>query len=166
MTPATLTRFARRLDFEGFEDLREPFRPHFAGPASGAEFECVLRRLRRGAVDADVLGLLNALQQANVASVYRLNRAAEIDAAAQAMIGPQQVHFLGMRACRGVACCLSNAYVVLQPNGRLVSGTGGTLSDHVESIGPQCVLVAVSQAPYTRSRPWRWRVRISPASSQ
>jgi DNA-binding MurR/RpiR family transcriptional regulator len=60
------------------------------------------------------------------------------------------VHFLGLRVCHGVAFYLAYAYGLLRGNGRLVSGTGGTLSDQVANIGQRGVLVAISQTPYTR----------------
>ena len=150
VTPATMTRLARRLELAGFEDLRAPFRRQLAGDESGAEFERMLRRRRDAGAPADLLGALNALQQANVASVGRLNAPAAIEAAAQALIDADQVHFLGLRVCHGVAFYLSYAYALLRPNGRFVHGTGGTLGDAVAQIGPRDALVAVSQSPYTR----------------
>jgi DNA-binding MurR/RpiR family transcriptional regulator len=93
---------------------------------------------------------LNTLQQANVASVIGLNRTIEIETAAQALIDADQVHFLGMRVCHGVACYLAYAYGLLRANGRLITNTGGTLTDHVISVGAKSILVAVSQSPYTR----------------
>jgi len=149
VTPATMTRLARRLDFDGFEGLREPFRRQLAGNGSGAEIERGVRQRRLGAA-ADVLGPLNTMQQANVASVGGLNQTSDIEAAAQVLIGADEVHFLGLRVCHGVACYLAYAYGLLRANGRLITGTGGTLSDHVVNIGATDVLVAVSQAPYTR----------------
>ncbi len=71
VTPATMTRLARRLDFDGFEGLREPFRRQLAGNGSGAEFERCCDSAGAGAAAADVLVPLNAMQQANVASVGR-----------------------------------------------------------------------------------------------
>jgi DNA-binding MurR/RpiR family transcriptional regulator len=150
VTPATMTRLAQRLGFEGFEGLRAPFRRQLAGSGSGAEFERVLQQRRSGANAADVFGPLNALQQANVASVAGLNRSAEIEAAAQTLIDAQQVSFVGLRVCHGVAFYLAYAYGLLRPNGPLVTGTGGTFSDQVAHIETGTALVAVSQAPYTR----------------
>ncbi len=152
VTPATMTRLAQRLGFGGFEGLRAPFRSGLAGPASGALLELERGRLRRRGTQAtaDVVDSLNALQQANVASVISRNRAADIDAAAAALVDATQVFFLGLRVCHGVAFYLAYAYGLLRPNGRLVTGVGGTLSDQVARIGDGGVLVAVSQSPYTR----------------
>jgi DNA-binding MurR/RpiR family transcriptional regulator len=150
VTPATMTRLAQRLGFDGFEALRAPFRRQLAGNGSGAEFDRVLQQRRSGAHTADVLGPLNALQQANVASVTGLNRNAEIEAAAQTLIDAAQVSFVGLRVCHGVAFYLAYSYGLLRPNGHLVTGTGGTFSDQVANIDSRGVLVAVSHSPYTR----------------
>lgn len=152
VTPATMTRLAQRLGLGGYEGLRAPFRRELAGPASGALLDLERGRLnRRGArATADVIDSLNALQQANVASVIGRNRAADIEAVAGSLVDATQVFFLGLRVCHGVAFYLAYAYGLLRPNGRLVTGVGGTLSDQVAQIGDGGVLVAVSQSPYTR----------------
>ncbi len=150
VTPATMTRLARRLGFDDFESLRAPFRRELVGPGSGAEFERMFRLRRERLPLAEVVDSLNALQQANVTSVVALNRPADLEAAARAMIDASQVHFLGLRVCHGVANYLWYAYGLLRGNGNLVNGIGGTLSDQVARIGNGDVLVAVSQSPYTR----------------
>ena len=126
VSPATMTRLARRLGFDGFEQLRAPFRRELAGAASGAEFERMLQQRCGSRAPADVVGTLVSLQQANVGSVVGRNQAGDIDAAAAALVDAPEVHFLGLRVCHGVAFYLSYAYGLLQPNGRFVSGTGGT----------------------------------------
>lgn len=150
VTPATMTRLARRLGFDDFESLRAPFRRALAGPGSGAEFEHMLSMRRDRVPFADVVDSLNTLQQANVASVTGRNETADIEAAGGAMIEAAQVHFLGLRVSHGVATYLWYAYGLLRGNGNLVSGIGGTLSDQVSHIAANDVLVAVSQSPYTR----------------
>ncbi len=150
VTPATMTRLARRLGFDGFDGLRAPFRSELAGSAIGGEFSRTARRRRGSSAVADAVELLNMLQQANVASVISLNPAGAIDDAAQALLDAEQVHFLGLRVCHGVATYLSYAYGLLGDNGSLVTGIGGTLSDQVARVGPRSVLLAISQSPYTR----------------
>ncbi|WP_418320223.1 MurR/RpiR family transcriptional regulator [Piscinibacter sakaiensis] len=150
VTPATMTRLARRLGFDGFEGLRAPFRRELAGNGSGAEFERMLQ-LRRGSTPLDeVVSSLNSLQQGNVASVLARNRSEQIEAAAREIIEANQVCFLGLRVCYGVATYLSYAYGLLRPNGQLVTGIGGMMSDQIARFAAGDVMLAVSQAPYTR----------------
>ncbi len=150
VSPATMTRLARRLGFDGFEQLRAPFRRELAGGSSGAEFERMRDQRCASRSPGDVVRSLVALQQANVASVIGRNQASDIDAAALGLIKAPETWFLGMRACHGIAFYLGYAYGLLQPNGRLVSGPGGTELDQVARLRRDDVLVAVSQAPYTR----------------
>jgi DNA-binding MurR/RpiR family transcriptional regulator len=137
VTPATMTRLAQRLGFEGFDDLRAPFRRHIASAA-------------RAAPASAASNPLNALQQANVASVAGLNQPVDFDAAARLLIEAPQVHFLGLRVCHGVAFFMAYAYALVCDNGRLVSGAGGTFDDQVARIDKGGVLVAISQSPHAR----------------
>ena len=82
VTPATMTRLARRLGFDGFEGLRAPFRRELAVRRAGAEFErdAQLRRRQCGRRSGR---LAESLQQANVASVISLIRRARSKRAAR-----------------------------------------------------------------------------------
>lgn len=150
VSPATMTRLARRLGFDGFEGLRAPFRRELADSAPGGSFSRTMRRRRGSNAVAEAVDSLNTLQQANVASVISLNPAGAIEEAARCLLDANQVYFLGLRVCHGVATYLSYAYGLLVDNGTLVTGIGGTLSDQVARIGGRSVLVAVSQSPYAR----------------
>lgn len=149
VTPATMTRLAQRLGFEGFEGLRAPYRRQLAGASSGAEIDAVDAR-RDGPGSQEMFGPLNLLQQSNVASVAQLNDSGGIDRAARTVVEATQVYFLGMRACHGIAFYLAYAYGLIRANGSLITGDGGTLSDQLVRIGEGGVLVAVSQGPYSR----------------
>ncbi len=147
VTPATMTRLAQRLGFDGFESLRAPFRRQLAGAGSGTDVD---RVIVRGRGITDVIGPLNRLQQANVASVTSLNSPGVVEAAAQTIVDAPQVYFLGMRVCHGVAFYMAYAYGLVRANGSLLTSNGGTLNDQVARIDADSVLVAVSQSPYTR----------------
>lgn len=150
VTPATMTRLARRLGFDGFDGLRAPFQRELAGSATGIDFSRPAWRRRGKNSVAAAVDSLNTLQQANVASVVSLNPVGAIEETARCMLEAPQVFFLGLRVCHGVAIYLSYAYGLLSDNGVLVTGIGGTQSDQVARIGSRSVLVAVSQSPYTR----------------
>ena len=150
VTPATMTRLAQRLGFDGFEGLRAPFRRGLAGPARAplelergrcAAVAPMLRRRGRFA-ECAAAGQRRLGHQSQPYGRHRRRRAALVDAT--------QVYFLGLRVCHGVAFYLAYAYGLLRANGKLVTGIGGTLSDQVARIGGGDVLVAVSQSPYTR----------------
>jgi DNA-binding MurR/RpiR family transcriptional regulator len=143
VTQATMTRLAQRLGFDGFEALRAPYRRQLASAQS-------VPYRQRDQAAPDPFAQLNALQQANVASLTMLNNVASLANAAEAMLAAARVFFLGLRACHGLAFHLHYAYGLIKPNGTLLNDLGGTMADQVLQMTPGDLLVAVSQTPYTR----------------
>lgn len=143
VSPATMTRLAQRLGFDGFEGMREPFVRHLADGATMAT-----RRAGGPAVEA--AAKLNPLQQSNVGSVLTLNPCAALQSAADDMLQARNVYFLGLRVCHGVAFHMNYVYGLLAANGILVSDAGGTMADQITRLGRDDLLVAISQSPYTR----------------
>jgi DNA-binding MurR/RpiR family transcriptional regulator len=147
VTPATMTRLAQRLGFDGFEALRAPFVRRLA---EGGRSRPAARSRRRAHSLPDLLADLNQMQQANVADVLGLNGADALAAAADAMLRAPRVFFLGMRVSHGAAFQLHYAYSLLAGNGYLLNHLGGTLSDQLLQVGDGALLVAISQSPYAR----------------
>lgn len=149
VSPATMTRLAQRLGFDGFEGLRKPFARQLAGnqPTSLSRQAPAGSPMR---ADLDPATRLNLLQQTNVASVMALNSPAQIEAAADALLAARNVYFLGMRVCHGVAFHLHYVYGLLAANGTLINDLGGTMTDQITRLARDDVLVAISQSPYTR----------------
>jgi len=145
VAPATMTRLAQRLGFDGFESLRLPYARRLAG-AGGA----TAARRRPSGLDA-ALTALNATQRAHVGAVLAHNPPARLQALADAMLAAPRVCFFGQRISHAVAFQLQYGYGLLAPNGSLLTDLGGTLTDQLAQLGPQTLLVAVSQSPYTRS---------------
>lgn len=151
VSPATMTRLARRLGFDSFGALREPYVDRLAGGALPAlPFVRRARALQRRDGN-DQFSRLGELQAANVGAVQRRNSAAAIERAADRLLRAQRVHFLGLRVCHGVAFQLHYAYGLLCANGALITDLGGTLADQVAQIGRGHALLAISQSPYTRA---------------
>lgn len=148
LAPATLTRLAQALSFQGFEAIKHLCQESFSAQGGYAGRAEVLQASARQ--DKDWLTLLNEAQHANAASVGGLNQAAQLEAAADAMLKARRVYFLGLRASHGLALHLHYTYGLLAPNGALVQGMGGTLGDQVGEMGPGDLLVVTSSASYTR----------------
>jgi DNA-binding MurR/RpiR family transcriptional regulator len=146
--PATFTRLAQALGFDGFEAIRARCQDALA-PAPGytARAQALQAKAQRS---ADWLDTLNEAQHANTASISGLNPRAQFEKAAAAMLAAPQVHFLGLRASHGLAFHLHYTYGLVAPNGALVQGLGGTLADQLGQMGRNEVLVAISLSPYTR----------------
>ena len=148
LAPATLTRLAQALGFQGFEAIKHLCQESFSAQGGYAGRAEVLQAAARQ--DKDWLGLLNEAQHANAASVGGLNQTAQLEAAADAMLKARRVYFLGLRASHGLALHLHYTYGLLAPNGVLVQGLGGTLDDQIGDIGHGDLLVVTSSASYTR----------------
>ncbi len=148
LAPATLSRLAQALGFQGFEAIKHLCQESFSAQGGYAGRAEVLQASARR--DKDWLALLNEAQHANSASVGGLNQTAQLEAAADAMLKARRVHFLGLRASHGLALHLHYTYGLLASNGVLVQGLGGTLDDQVGDMGPGDLLVATSSASYTR----------------
>lgn len=148
LAPATLSRLAQALGFQGFEAIKHLCQESFSAQAGYAGRAEVLQASARQT--PDWLAQLNETQHANTASVGGLNQAAQLEAAADAMLKARRVYFLGLRASHGLALHLHYTYGLLASNGVLVQGLGGTLSDQVGEMGPGDLLVATSYASYTR----------------
>ena len=152
VSPATMTRLARRLGFDSFGALREPYVDRLAGATSASGLPYVRRaRALQRREGAEPLRDLGQLQMANVAAVGRRNTVASIERVADRLLRAERVHFLGLRVCHGLALQLHYAYGLLCANGALLTDLGGTLADQVAQIGRGHVLLAISQSPYTRA---------------
>jgi DNA-binding MurR/RpiR family transcriptional regulator len=145
VAPVTMTRLARRLGFDDFDSLRAPYARHLVAGHAAAP-----RRPRGGSL-SDALVALNGAQLAHVAAVTAHNPPAALLSAAQTLLRARRVGFLGQRISHGVAFQLQYGYGLLAANGALLTDAGGTLGDQLAALDDRCVLVAVSQSPYTRS---------------
>lgn len=148
LAPASLSRLAQALGFSGFDAIKHLCQEPFAARTGYAGRAEVLQASARH--NKDWLALLNETQHANTASISGLNQRSQLEAAADAMLAARRVCFLGLRASHGLALHLHYTYGLLAPNGVLLQGVGGTLSDQVGEIGKGDLLVAMSLAPYTR----------------
>lgn len=149
VSPATMTRLARALDFAGFDAMRRPAMAALAQSAgrSGApqpDPDPLAEDRAAGPVSA-----LQPVQAANVASVLARNPPAQLLAAARSILAARQVLFLGLRASFGVAHQLRYSCDWLRPGTALATDPGGAWADQLAELGSSDLLVAVSQAPYT-----------------
>ncbi len=148
LAPATFSRLAPALGFQGFEAVKKLCQASFAAKTGYAGRAEVLQASARKS--PDWLALLNEAQHANTASISGLNQRQQLEAAADAMLKARRIYFLGLRASHGLAHHLHYTYGLLASNGVLVQGLGGTLSDQIGEMGSGDLLVAMSLAPYTR----------------
>lgn len=144
VSPATMTRLAHALGMDGFEAMRRPGMSEFVRSVSGGE------------QDAEHLSAtsprsaLSQAQAANLSAVGARNPGDALRSAADAVLQARKVLFLGLRASFGIAYQLHYTCDWLRPDTSLATDPGGAWADRLAALTPQDLLVAVSQAPYTR----------------
>ena len=150
VTPATMTRLAQRLGFEGFGDLRE----HFAdamrsrtGLFRERAEELHARRNLDGdhALIADTLAVVSG----HLRSLCEPETVAAMTRAADIIQASARVYWVGARS--GFAPVYLGAYLLalIGEKTRLLDQAGGIGLDALRDLSPGDALVALSIAPYT-----------------
>lgn len=148
--PSTMVRLARAVGFEGFEEMREPYRRWLRG-GEGA-YEARARSLRDRGADG-IETLLREIQEADataLAATTAPSVAEAVTRAAATLNAARRVYVLGLRSCHALAHYFHYAYAMVREDVRLVDGSGGTFLDSLRGLGPKDVLLAISFRPYTR----------------
>lgn len=151
LAPATLTRLAQRLGFEGYDAVRQVFaatlreRPEsFRGRAE----ELIVRRDDQGeaALAQDLFAALgdHLRSLSEPESIARLTRAAGL------LVGARRVFCLGLRSSFPAAYMLDYIHALIGEPSVLVDTAGGRGLDTLREAGPGDVLFLVTVDPYTR----------------
>lgn len=149
--PASLTRLAKRLGFDGFDSLKKIFadtireRPEsFAGRAE----ELLARREAEG--DAALIGDTIDALYGHLRELAQPSAIAALTSAADLMVDARRIFCLGLRSSFPAAFLLHYVGSLLGSASILIDGIGGTAHDSLRSAGPGDVLFAVTVSPYTR----------------
>lgn len=151
VSPPTMSRLARALDYADYAALRRAFQDALAGP--GARYREQARALQAGQRGKPTARLIDELREAqleDVRATSEQNDAAAVEAVVDALCTARRVGFLGVRSSFGIAYLFHYAHKLLSDNGELVTGLGGALVDQIDGFGARDALVAVTLAPYSR----------------
>lgn len=152
VVPATMTRLAQRLGFDGYDAVRRLYAetlrrraPVFSGKAEAL----VARRKLKGeaALAFDLIDTL-AHQMAELSAPAAL---AQLAAAARVIAKARRVYALGYRSSYPIAFHFAYVFGLAGGDVRLLDGPGATGNDGLRSAGKGDVLVAVSVKPYARA---------------
>jgi DNA-binding MurR/RpiR family transcriptional regulator len=138
VSAAAVVRFARRLGFASFRELRDRARAELQGPAeaaasmAGDHGSTLTRKVRR---DIENLELLPRMLEAPLA------------AAAEAIAGARTTWFAGNRETYGLAVYGQRLLHHMRVGVRLVDPS---FPDELRAIGPEDVLLACTFRPYAR----------------
>ena len=153
VVPATMTRLAQRLGFDGYDAVRDLYAENLRRRASSVFLpkaeELVARRKLKGEASLahDLIDTL-VQQMAGLAEPAALRQlAAAVDVLAKA----RRVFVLGQRSCYPVAFHFAYVFGLAGGRVRLLDGPGGTGSDGLRDARKGDALLAISVKPYTRT---------------
>ncbi len=156
VTPATMTRLAQKLGFDGFEQLRQVYsdavreRPHavpdsFTGRAQGL----LARRDLDGdaAIVADTLATLSG----HLASLSEPETVVAIGRAADLIVAHKRLFCIGARSSYPAIYLGSYLLSLIGEQTFLLDGAGGIGLDRLHALNPSDAVLALTIAPYTRN---------------
>ncbi|MDI3567166.1 MurR/RpiR family transcriptional regulator [Bradyrhizobium sp. Arg816] len=151
VSPATLTRFAQRLGFDGFDGLKEIFADNVReGPESFAERAEELPVRREAEGDAAVIGDTIDALHSHLKYLAQPSAIAALGAAVDVMAEARNIFCLGLRSSFPAAYLIHYACSLLGSPTIMIGGIGGTSNDALRLVSPGDVLLAVTVSPYTR----------------
>ena len=149
--PATMTRLAKHLGLDGYDDIRnmyaEALRNSDTGFAGKAGAQVISQKLKGDhALAAEMLQSI-ATQLSRLAEPQSLNRI--VSAAAQ-IAHARRVYCLGLRSSHTVAWQLHYVLTLIGDRSLFLDGIAGTGADPLRAATAADVLLVASVFPYTR----------------
>lgn len=150
--PATMTRLAKRLGLEGYDEVRALYagavRAGTLGFAGKAGVQVEAQKLRgERALAADMAQSLSR-DIARLAEPATLERLAD---AASRLHQARRIYCLGLRACHGAAWHFHYMLSLLGDKTVMLDDAGGTGLDALRDAGSGDVVLAASVKPYARA---------------
>lgn len=146
----TLVRMAEHLDFDSFEDLREPFRHSLVASTQVADLPDWLGNLR----EASSKGAAQVEAAANsIGVVHRsLERqtADQMERIVEMMLSARITYLTAVRASYGLAYYFHYVGRMALPSLQLIPRHMNNAIDELNDAGPDDVLVAMTFTPYSR----------------
>lgn len=147
--PATITRFAKELGFQGFSDLQLVFRERLLGP----RLPYAERVSGAGDRDLDQPGVVfGSFVQAAVQSLLRIEEALDrdqLEACVEVLAGTEVVHVAAARGAFGLGAYTVYGLGSLGRRAQLIDNLGAMRGMQVAAMGPGDTLLAMTFDDYT-----------------
>lgn len=147
--PTTMVRLGQFLGFEGFNDMRDLFQHRLR--LSPEDYVGRARGLQRQAGHA--FELIEEIEETSKKNIHRTLHgigADVLDETADFLLSAKRIYVMGMRISFPVAFAFYYAYSMFRANAHLIDGKAGIAADTLRDIGPEDVLFAISNAPFSR----------------
>lgn len=148
--PATITRFAKELGFQGFADLQAVFRERLMGPRLP-----FVGNLGTGIADAELdqpTHVFGSFVQAAVKSLLRIEAALDreaLDRFVSALVHSDAVHVAAARGAFGLGAYSVYGLANIGKRAHLIDNIGAMRAIQVAAMGPKDVLLAMTFDDYT-----------------
>ncbi|MGN6550150.1 MAG: MurR/RpiR family transcriptional regulator [Pararhizobium sp.] len=152
VTPASMTRLAQRMGFEGYDGLRGVFaeRIRRGEMKFSSKAEALVARRSNEGEDALAFDLADTLSR----HMRTLAEPAVLDsvrAAVAVLTEARRVYVMGFRSSYPVASHFAYVHSLAGGDARLLDAPGGTGADRLRGAGPDDAMLAISVKPYTRA---------------
>lgn len=151
LPPATMTRFAQKLGYSGYVELREQFASSMREQVSDFSHragQIAVRRERLGETSLAQSLADNLVDR--VAGLGKPGLLAEIVAATETVAGARRVFCLGHRSCYAPVYHFAYITGLYGLPSQLLDAPGGIGADWLNEMGAADVVVAATCTPYTR----------------
>jgi DNA-binding MurR/RpiR family transcriptional regulator len=150
--PATMTRLAKRLGLEGYDEVRALYagavRDGILGFAGKAGVQVEAQKLRGERALAADMALTLSRQIARLAETPTLDRLAD---AAGRLHQARRIYCLGLRSCHAIAWHFHYMLSLLGDKTVMLDDAGGIGLDAIRDAGKSDVVLAASVEPYARA---------------
>jgi DNA-binding MurR/RpiR family transcriptional regulator len=150
--PATMTRLAKRLGLDGYDEVRALYagavRDGTLGFAGKAGVQVEAQKLRGERALAADMALTLSRQIARLAETPTLDRLAD---AAGRLHQARRIYCLGLRSCHGIAWHFHYMLSLLGDKTVMLDDAGGIGLDAIRDAGKSDVVLAASVEPYARA---------------
>lgn len=149
--PATITRFAKEIGFQGFADLQLVFRERLLGP----KLNYAERLAAPGIIDPDLDQpghVFGSFVQAAVQSLLRIEQAldrAQLEACVTLLAKTEVVHVAAARGAFGLGAYTVYGLASIGRRAQLIDNLGAMRAMQVAAMGPGDALLAMTFDDYT-----------------
>jgi DNA-binding MurR/RpiR family transcriptional regulator len=154
VTPATITRFAQELGFQGFPDLQRIFRERLVGPR--LPYAAQLARLGEAPADPADLAepgqVFDTFVQAAVGSLLALHEGLDrpaLSAVVDVLAAAPVIHIAAARGAYGVGAYAFYGLAKVGKRARMIDNLGAMRAEQVAGMAPGDVLFAITFGDYT-----------------
>ncbi len=149
--PNTLVRLARAIGFEGFEDLRRPFREALRqGPVGYPDRARWLQSLAKGGQQGALYAQMAESHLGNLESLFNDYRSKDLRRAAKRIVEARVAYVLGVGVSHSLVQTFAYLARMALENVIAVPRDGSLPIDDLAKAGPEDLLLAVTFRPYRR----------------